>query len=72
MWDGWGLNNVPRVQVPNVSLMPLNINPLLYHYMYNKYTTVKNSSILDHAAQVYTRKIFKLFENEFLNSLAMV
>ncbi|XP_028092442.1 protein FAR1-RELATED SEQUENCE 5-like [Camellia sinensis] len=33
---------------------------------------VKKSGILGHAAQVYTCKIFKLFENEFLNSLAMV
>ena len=33
---------------------------------------VKKSGILDHAAQVYTCKIFKLFENKFLNSLAMV
>ena len=31
---------MPYVQVPNVSLMPSNINPLLYHYMYNKYTIV--------------------------------
>jgi hypothetical protein len=33
---------------------------------------VKKSGILDQAAQVYTCKIFKLFENEFLNSLAIV
>ena len=33
---------------------------------------VKKSGILGHAAQVYTCKIFKLFENEFLNSLVMV
>ncbi|XP_028076470.1 uncharacterized protein LOC114278595 [Camellia sinensis] len=33
---------------------------------------VKKSGSLGHAAQVYTCKIFKLFENEFLNSLAMV
>ena len=32
---------------------------------------VKKSDILDHAAQVYTCKIFKLFEYEFLNSLAI-
>ena len=33
---------------------------------------VKKSGILGHAAQVYTCKIFDLFENQFLNSLAMV
>ena len=33
---------------------------------------VKKSGILSHAAQVYTCKIFNLFENQFLNSLAMV
>ncbi|KAK4592468.1 hypothetical protein RGQ29_016852 [Quercus rubra] len=33
---------------------------------------VKKSGILGHAAQVYTCKIFNLFENQFLNSLAMV
>ena len=27
---------------------------------------------MGHAAQVYTYKIFNLFENQFLNSLAMV
>ena len=32
---------------------------------------VKKSGILGHAAQVYTCKIFKLFEYEFLNSLAI-
>ena len=31
---------VPRVQIPNVPLMPSNTNSLLYHYMYNKYTTI--------------------------------
>ena len=33
---------------------------------------VKESGILGHATQVYTCKIFNLFENQFLNSLAMV
>uniref|UniRef100_A0A7N2KUU4 FAR1 domain-containing protein n=1 Tax=Quercus lobata TaxID=97700 RepID=A0A7N2KUU4_QUELO len=33
---------------------------------------VKKSGILGHAAQVYTYKIFNLFENQFLNSLAMI
>ena len=32
---------------------------------------VKKSGILGHATQVYTCKIFKLFEYEFLNSLAI-
>ena len=32
---------------------------------------VNKSGILGHAAQVYTCKIFKLFEYEFLNSLAI-
>ena len=33
---------------------------------------IKKCGILGHAAQVYTCKIFNLFENQFLNSLAMV
>ena len=33
---------------------------------------IKKSGILGHASQVYTCKIFKLFENQFPNSLAMV
>ncbi|KAL0009517.1 hypothetical protein SO802_011019 [Lithocarpus litseifolius] len=33
---------------------------------------VKKSGILGHVAQFYTCKIFNLFENKFLNSLAMV
>ena len=32
---------------------------------------IKKSGILGHAAQVYTCKIFLLFENEYLNSLAI-
>ena len=32
---------------------------------------VKKSGILGHAAQVYTCKIFRLFEYEFLNSLTI-
>ena len=33
---------------------------------------VKKSGILGHASQIYTDKMFKIFEGEFLNSLAMV
>ena len=33
---------------------------------------VKKSGILGHAAQLFTCKIFNLFENQFLNSLAIV
>ncbi|CAL8174361.1 unnamed protein product [Prunus armeniaca] len=32
----------------------------------------KSSGILNHAATVYTRKIFKLFEREFVDSLAVM
>ena len=32
---------------------------------------VKKSGILSHATQVYTCKIIRLFEYEFLNSLAI-
>jgi hypothetical protein len=32
---------------------------------------IKNSGILRHAAKVYTYKLYKLFEIEFINSLAM-
>ncbi|XP_057985260.1 protein FAR-RED IMPAIRED RESPONSE 1-like [Hevea brasiliensis] len=31
---------------------------------------IRNSSILNHAARVYTNKIFKLFQNELLNGIA--
>ena len=34
--------------------------------------SIKRSNILCHAAWVYTCKIFKLFENEFLNSFAIM
>ncbi|KAF2324468.1 hypothetical protein GH714_014577 [Hevea brasiliensis] len=32
--------------------------------------TIRNSGILNHAAKVYTNKIFKLFQNELLNGIA--
>lgn len=31
---------------------------------------IKNSGIMNHGAKIYTHKIFKLFENEFLNGVA--